>query len=207
MTLKLIHYPLTRSFRVAWLLHELGIDAEIETRKFVRSSLKEEAYRKENPLGKTPVFFEDGERIVESVAIVQYVAEKYGKGALTRKLGDDDYAAYLQWLQFSEGGMGSYVNMLAAQSVLLPEDQRVESMKIWAQIETKNCMAFLEDELDGKDFLLGEFSICDIGLGYLLMLLNLTGNGDLMTPNVAAYYDRLKSRDAWGTASALQPPK
>lgn len=84
MTLKLIHFPMTRSLRVAWAICELGIDAEIETRPFDRARLKEPEYLALNPLGKTPVFFDGDRRMIESVAIIEYLAQTYAKGALSR---------------------------------------------------------------------------------------------------------------------------
>ena len=202
MTLKLIHFPQTRSIRVYWVIEELGLDAEIETRPFDRASLKEPEYLKLNPLGKTPVFWDGDKRMVESTAIIQYLAEKHGNGKLARKPSDTDYSDYLQWLHFGEAGMGGYVNMLIAQTALLPEDQRIPAMKIWAEKETRNCLAFLEDGLAGKDYLLGDFSIADISVGYLLYLLKITGNGGFFGENTKAYFKRLASREAWAKVTA-----
>ena len=66
--------------------------------------LKEPDYLKLNPLGKTPVFFDGEKRMIESTAIIEYIANVHGNGALTRKPVDDDYADYLQWLHFGEAG-------------------------------------------------------------------------------------------------------
>ena len=205
MTLKLIHFPMTRSLRVAWALYELGLDAEIETRPFDRPKLKEAEYRKLNPLGKTPVFFDGDKRLIESVAIIEYLANKHADGKLTRNASHEDYGDYLQWMQFGEAGMGGYVNQVLGHSFLLPEEHRVPSMLQWAISETENCMNFLEDELDGKDYLLGEFSLADISVAYPLFLLKVTRNGKLLGERASAYFDRIKAREAWVKASSLQP--
>ncbi len=205
MTLKLIHFPLTRSFRVVWALNELGLDAEIETRPFEREKLKEPEYLALNPLGKTPVLFDDDKRLVESVGIIEYLANKYAGGALSRNASHADYGEYLQWMQFGEAGMGGYVNQLLGHSFLLPEEQRVESIRRWAASEVKNCLSFMEDNLEGKDYLLGEFSLADISVGYLLLLIKLSRNGDLMGERVKSYFDRLRARPAWIEASSLAP--
>ena len=205
MSLKLIHFPMTRSLRVVWALYELGVEAEIETRTFDRAKLKEPEYRALNPLGKTPVFFDNGERMIESVAIIEYLADKYAGGKLTRNVQDTDYGAYLQWMQFGEAGMGGYVNMLIAQTALLPEDQRIPAMKVWATQEASNCLDFLEQNLKEDGYLLGDFSLADIAVGYLLFLVKVTRNGKLMGERTAAYFDRLTAREAWKRATALQP--
>ncbi|MCK5746565.1 MAG: glutathione S-transferase family protein, partial [Oricola sp.] len=205
MTLKLIHFPMTRSLRVAWAIYELGIDAEIETRVFDRAKLKEPDYLALNPLGKTPVFFDGEKRMIESVAIIEYLSNKYAGGALSRSVADADYADYLQWMQFGEAGMGGYVNQLLGHSFLLPEAHRVESMRLWAVGEMKNCLGFLETSLEGRDYLLKEFSLADIAVGYVLFLVKVSRNGKLMGERVAAYFERLCAREAWVKASALQP--
>lgn len=205
MTLKLIHFPMTRSLRVAWAIYELGVDAEIETRVFDRAGLRKPDYLALNPLGKTPVFFDGGKRMIESVAIIEYLSNKYAKGALSRSAADADYGDYLQWMQFGEAGMGGYVNQLLGHSFLLPEQHRIEAMRVWAAGEMKNCLGFLETGLEGRDYLLGEFSLADIAVGYVLFLVKISRNGELMGDRTAAYFDRLRAREAWVKASALQP--
>ncbi|MEL6212237.1 MAG: glutathione S-transferase family protein [Pseudomonadota bacterium] len=205
MALKLIHFPNTRSLRVVWAIEELGLDAEIDTRVFDRPSLKEPEYLALNPLGKTPVFFDGDKRLIESTAIIQYLADVYGGGALSRKPGDDDYGEFLQWLHFGEAGMGGYVNMLIAQTALLPEDQRIPSMKVWAEKETANCLAFLEGALEDREYLLGAFSLADISVAYLLFLIKITRNGGLFGDGVRAYFKRITDRKGWQKAMAYQP--
>ncbi len=205
MSLKLIHFPVTRSLRVVWALYELGLEAEIDTRVFDRPSLKKPDYLALNPTGKTPVFFDGDKRIVESVAIIEYLANKYAKGALTRTAKDDDYAEYLQWMQFGEAGMGGYVGMLVGQTALLPEEQRIEAMKIWSINETTNCLNFIEENLGDDGYILGDFSLADISLGYILFLIKVTRNGNLLGEKTRAYFDRLAARDAWKRATALKP--
>ena len=205
MTLKLIHFPMTRSLRVAWALDELGLEADIETRAFDRASLKLPEYRALNPLGKTPVFFDGGKRMIESVAIIEYLANKYADGRLSRNAQHADYGDYLQWLEFGEAGMGGCVGQLLGHSMLLPKEHRIESMRLWAVGEMKNCLAFLEAGLEGRDYLLGEFSLADISVGYILFLTQVSRNGELMGERTKAYFERLTSREAWQRAVALQP--
>ena len=101
--------------------------------------------------------------------------------------------------------MGGYVGMLLGQTLLLPEEQRIEAMKIWSVNETKNCLDFLEQHLSGRNFLLDEFSLADISVGYILFLIKISRNGKLMGDNVSGYLDRLMAREAFQQASALKP--
>ncbi len=205
MTLRLIHFPQSRSLRVVWALEELGIGAEIETRNLDRRYLKSADYKSLNPLSKVPVFFDGDVRIIESTAIIEYIAKKYADGRLTRGAEDDDFGAYLQWLHFGEAGMGGYVNMLIAQTALLPEDQRIPAMKVWAVRETENCLSFVEESLVDNSYLLGEFSLADISLVYLLFLIKITRNGHMLGEKTNAYFKRATERQAWKTSCALAP--
>ncbi len=202
MTLKLLHFPNSRSLRVLWAIEELGVEAEIETRELDRAKMKEPEYRALNPLGKAPVMFDDDQRIVESVAMMEYIANKYAGGQLSRGPADDDYGPYLQWLHFGEAGMGGYVNMLIAQTALLPEKHRIPAMKSWAENETKNCLDFIEMNLGEDGYLLDEFSLADISVVYPLFLIKITRNGALLGEKTNVYFKRATEREAWKKVSA-----
>lgn len=205
MTLKLIHFPPARSLRVVWAAYELGLDLEIETRAFAPPKLKDAEYLAKNPVGKTPVLFDDEKRIIESIAIIEYLANRHAGGKLTRAVDDADYADYLQWMQFGEAGLGGYLGQLVGHAYMLPENQRVPAMLAWAQNELRNGLAFIEGELGDRDYILGEFSLADISLGYPLFVIKLLRQGDLLPPRVAAYLDRLTARQAFQRASSLAP--
>lgn len=205
MTLKLIHFPMTRSLRVVWTLYELGLEAEIETRPFDRAKLKEDEYRAYNPLRKVPALHDGGVRLVESTAIMEYLANKYADGRLTRKPADHDYGRYLQWLHFGEGGMGGYITMLLAHTMLLPEKHRLPAVKVWAEGEMQNCLDFIEASLADDGYLVGAFSLADISVAYPLFLLKLIGKGEMMGEKTKAYFARIAERDAWKRATALAP--
>src|ERR1700722_3205054 len=80
--MKIYGFPPTRYLRVLWMLRELGVDFE-----FVHVSLLDGANRRPeflalNPAGKLPVLVDGDFVLTESVAIVLYLAEKYGDRGL-----------------------------------------------------------------------------------------------------------------------------
>jgi glutathione S-transferase len=201
--IKVYHAPPTRSMRVVWALEELGVPYEVERIKFDRALLKAPEWRAISPAGKLPVIFDDGERMLESVAIIHYLSEKHAEGKLARRPRDRDYGAFLQWLHYGEAGMGGYGSMLIGQTRILPPEHRIEAMKVWAIGECRNSCSLIESALDGKDHILGEFSLADISLGYMLHLIRLSGeSGDIFGMRTKAYYDRLIERPAWKKAAA-----
>lgn len=204
MTIRVYHAAPTRSMRVVWALEELGLPYELPEFKFDRAYLKTPAWRAVSPAGKVPVVFDGDKRLVESVAIIHYLSEKYADGRLSRRPRDPDYGEFLQWLHFGEAGMGGYVGMLIGQTRVLPPEQRLEPMKQWAIMESKNVCGFIEESLADKPFLLGEeFSLADISVGYMLHLIRLSGEGkEIMGPRTFAYYGRLADRPGWKKAAA-----
>ncbi len=203
--MKLIHFPQTRSLRVLWAILELGLEVEVDTRPFDRASLRSPEYLALNPLGKAPVFFDGERRLIESCAIIQYLADVHGGGRLSRRPGDEDYGLFLQWLHFGEGGMGGYVNVLLAHSALLPEAERIPAMREWAAVETNKALNFIEQALGDDGYLLGDFSLADISVGYLLYLLKITRNAAGFGERTGGYFQRLRNRDAWVKATAAAP--
>src|SRR5256885_666831 len=79
--IELWHCPDTRSFRPLWALEELGLPYELHLLAFP-PRVRAPEYLAVNPLGTVPAF-RDGETFMtESVAIVQYLATRYGPNDL-----------------------------------------------------------------------------------------------------------------------------
>lgn len=204
MNILVYHAAPTRSMRVVWALEELGLAYEKAPFKFDRAYLKSPEWRAISPTGKVPVVYIDGKPMIESVAIIHFLSEKYAEGRLARRPVDADYGEFLQWMHFGEGGMGGYAGMLIGQTRILPPEQRIEAMKLWAKGECRNSCAAIEGALDGREFILGaEFSLADVSLGYILHLIRLSGESkDIFGVRTKTYYDRLAARPGWAKAAA-----
>ena len=75
----LLHYAQnSRAVRVAWLLEELNLPYTIKKYKLGDKEMREERYKKLNPLGRVPTLEDDELIISESGAIIQYIISKYG---------------------------------------------------------------------------------------------------------------------------------
>ena len=102
--LRIYHMPFSRSTRVLFAAEELGIPYEVDLRR--RSELKRPDVLAINPFGGAPVI-EDGDlKMMESMAIVEYLVERHDtQGRLAPAPGSPDRAKYLQWLHFAEGSL------------------------------------------------------------------------------------------------------
>ena len=196
MTITLHHIPMTRSLRPLWLMEELGVEFTLVKEGNHIGELDKKAYRHKNPMAKMPVMYDGDIRLMESLACVEYVAQKYAGDHLMRRPDEDDYSRYLQLFHFGEAGLGGYISLLLGHTVLLPEEHRDPKLAKWAQREINFGLDYLETEVDG-DYLLGDFSLCDISVAYILFLLKISRNAEGMGPNITEYFNRVKNRDAW----------
>src|SRR5262245_62991859 len=92
-----------RGLRVYWQCEEMALPYQVETVSFPTSA----AYRARNPLGTVP-FLEDegGVAINESVAMMLYLAQKYGPTPLLPGKDDPILARVLQMTVFAEATLG-----------------------------------------------------------------------------------------------------
>ena len=98
------HLNDSRSQRILWLLEELAVPYEI--RRYPRdrkTSLAPPELLAVHPLGKSPVITDGALTLAESGAIVEYLVERHGKGALAPKPGTPERVRYTYWLHFAEG--------------------------------------------------------------------------------------------------------
>ncbi len=98
------HLEESRSQRVLWLLEELGLAYEVKRYpRNPQTRLAPPELKAIHPLGKSPVVEKDGRVLAESGAIVEFLAESEGGGALAAPPGHAARASYLYWLHFAEG--------------------------------------------------------------------------------------------------------
>lgn len=148
------HLNNSRSQRILWLLEEIG--APYEIKHYQRGSpvpLAPPELKAVHPLGKSPVVTVDGKAIIESGAIIELLIERFAPDTLAPKRGTDDYAAYIQWLHYSEGSamlplmLKLYTSMLGEAAA--PLNPRIES-------EIANHLGYMESAIAGRAFLVGD---------------------------------------------------
>ena len=87
----------SRAVRPIWTAEEMGLEYELIMMPFPpRVFMKE--YLDINMLGTIPYLIDGNVKMTESVAISQYLVEKYGPTDLQVKPEEEDYPSYLNWL-------------------------------------------------------------------------------------------------------------
>ena len=192
--MKIHHAPNTRSVRIVWLLEELGIPYELEMYKLGDAGMRTPEYRKVHPMGRVPVLEDNGNKIFESGAIVQYVLAKYGEGKLVPATSDPAFATYLQWLHYAEGMIMPQVNIIVVETILLPEDRRSKVNEDRAKKLLTRMLNAVEAGLEGNKYLAGDFSGADIMTGHACVVSGRLGADLSDKPNVASYIKMLENR-------------
>ena len=201
--MKIHHAPNSRSVRALWLFNELGLPYELEIYPLGDKSMRTPEYLRVHPLGRVPAL-EDGDlTIFESGAIVQYVLDKYGEGAMVPTAGSPDYPTYLQWLHYAEGMIMPQINIIVVETIFLPEERRNQTNVDRATKLLTRMLTAVDVHLQDREFLAGEFSGADIMTGHACIVSGRLGADISDKPNVAAYIDRLEARPAlqkaWAT--------
>ena len=200
--IQLYSFPTSNGVKVSIALEEMGLDYEPHRVTLSDSDVKSAEFLSLNPNNKIPAIIDpngpDGEAVelFESGAILIYLAEKTGK------LLPEGAARYevIKWLMFQMAGIGpmfgqlGYFAKFAGSEI---EDPRPRERYV---NEARRLLAVLEKELDGKEWIAGEYSIADIAIAPWLRGLEYYGVRELVgwydLKNVPAYLDRFLARPA-----------
>ena len=194
--MELYFSPLACSMATRIALYEAGSGATyLEVDSKTKTVLKDGSdFRKVNPLGLVPTLrTDDGVVLTENAAILQYVADRYPAAPLAPPAGMDR-SRLQQWLCF----IGTELH----KTLFVPrlDAKAPEVVKTYALEKGERAMAYLNDYLSGREYLLNRFSVAD---AYLFTVLNWStaASVDLERwPAVRDYYSRMRQRPCIGKA-------
>ncbi len=202
--LKLHFAPNSRAVRILWLLEELELPYELNQMAFHPKDLKSDEHRARHPLGRIPVL-EDGDiTLWESGAITDYILERHKNGGLKPAVDAPEFPEYLQWFHYCEGMVMPPVNTIVVHTLLLPPERQDATVKGQAERLLMRAVEPVDKALEGREYLIGNFSGADIMLGHSLFVANGLGQVSEDMKNIRAYVERLKGRPAFQKAIATQ---
>ncbi len=186
----------SRAFRVLWLAHELGIAFEQVpvSINVTQAQCKEPWFLAINPNGRVPAIDDDGFRLWESVAILQYLAKKSGSALYPRTLEDE--ARMLQWAMFTMLDLEPPMVAVLRNRLVLPPEKRDESAALDGLKNLQRPLAIYEGELVHQPFFAGEqWAMADF------MVASAAATLLMLKVDLAAY----PKFAAWLKASAARP--
>ena len=200
--IKLHHLNQSRSKRIIWLLEELDVNYEIVP--YVRDSVTFMAppeLKSVHPLGKSPVLEDNGEIIIESGAMTEYLIEKYSDGAFAPERGTKAHTEYLQWMHFAES---SAILPMLLKIFVSKEPNETQFLSGYADKEAMNVLGYFEQSLEGKTYLVEErLTGADIMMSFIVELVQMYGLGEQF-PNIQHYGELLSAHPGYQRANALE---
>jgi len=207
------HLDNSRSQRVLWLLEELGTPYEIVFyRRDPKTMLAPPALRAVHPLGKSPVVTDGDLTLVESGAIVEYLADRYGGGRLAPAVGTPARLRYTRWLHYAEGSLMPPLLLKLVFHRVETEKMPFFAKPIAKAIAGKVRQAFidpqlrlhldyLEGELEHAEWFAGDaFSGADIQMSFPIEAAAARGGLGAHRPRLAAWLERIHARAAYRRA-------
>lgn len=191
--------PPTRALRVLWMLEEMGLTYEVRRVDFATRA-DDADFIAANPVGTFPAL-EDGEvRMMESCAILEYLAARYGPTPLAPAPDDPAFPAYLNFLHFGEASLSGPMNVIIASRFLAPEGEKRNWGATYAIDNFARKAGALVRRLEESPYLAGpEFTAADISCGYAIgFARSLRAELD---PVLADYLARITARPAYKRAA------
>ena len=196
----------TRSFRVIWLLEELGLAYRLHPVD-LRQRQSDADFMARSPAGFLPAIDDDGAAMVDSVAILEYILARYGKGRLAPAPDDANFPAYQQFLHLGESGLAAYLNVVVASRFMTPEAERHKLDTRPVEYLFFNRLSLVQRKLAQSPMIAGEdFTAADISVEYALGMAERVGFAAKFGPEIVEYRTRLAARPAHKSALAKWAP-
>jgi glutathione S-transferase len=179
----------SRALRVMWMLEELGLPWA-----HVPSAPRSEAVMTVNPAGKIPVLVVGDVVLTDSVAIVQFLADR--AQLLTHRAGTLERAVQDGFTQFCVDEIEGALWTAGKHSFVLPEPLRTPGVKDAARWEFARALKTLEARLGDRPFVMGDdFTVPDLLLGHCAGWA-VAAKFALPDGPVGAYFERVRARPA-----------
>jgi glutathione S-transferase len=160
MTDELVLYtnPMSRGRIARWMLEEIGVPYRAEILQF-GSTMKDEAYRSINPMGKVPTVVHGKTVVTECAAICAYLADAFPAAGLAPALGAR--ANYYRWMFFGSGPLESAVVNRVLGVDVPPDRERMVGYGSFTDV-----MNALETALRTNAYIAGDsFTAADVYVG------------------------------------------
>jgi glutathione S-transferase len=199
--LQLYFSPMACSLACRMALMEAGIEARYHLiHLLTKKRIEDDAdFRAISPKGAVPVLIlENGDRLTESAAVLQYIADLRPKAGLAPSPGHPDRYHLQEWLSFT----GAEIH----KAFLFPtfwykDDASLAKPRARIGQTLSTPAAHLAD----REFLVGDrFTVADAHLAWALLLLRPAGVDIAQWPSLSAYLDRMQARPAVREAIATE---
>ena len=194
MTVKLYNTqmcPYARRTRI--VLYEKGIDFKVYE---VDLSNKSEEFLSVSPYGKVPVLSVDGTSLYESNVVNEYL-EEVRKAPRLMPENPEERALTRSWMCFADDYFFPFIFRIRVGAQRGFSEGQIQE----ARENLRDSLSRLERRLEGREYLMGEFTLADIAhAGNFHRLRELSERGEVALqryPNVSAWMERVESRESY----------
>lgn len=191
MAITLFTAPTPDGYKISIALEELGLAYGVRTLDLAKGEQKGADFLKLNPNGKVPALVDDGFAVMESGAILVWLAERTGQLLPAEPRARSDA---LQWLMLQVGGLGPMMGQANLFTHYWPE--KLPAVQARYLGEVKRLFAILDARLADRDFLAGDYSIADIAHFCWVRTAGWTGVDIAPFPHLSAWIERIAARPA-----------
>ena len=199
--LQLYFSPMACSLASRIALMEAGLDARyhpvhLRTKQVVDD---DSDFRAISPKGAVPVLvLENGQRLTESAAVLQYIADMKPEAGLAPAFGDPDRYRLQEWLSF----IGTEIHKAFLFPTFWYKD---DGSLAKPRARITQTLAVPSAHLADREFLVGDsFTVADAHLAWALLLLRPAGVDIAQWPSLSAYLARMQARPAVRDAIATE---
>jgi glutathione S-transferase len=183
--------PYARRTRI--VLHEKGIVFDVHE---VDLENKSEEFLSVSPYGKVPVLAVNGTSLYESNVVNEYLDEVHETPRLLPE-NPEQRALARSWMAFADDYFFPFIVRVRMGSQRGFSEEQVQE----AKEKLQDALSRLEHQLEGKQYLVGEYTLADIAhAGNFDRLRELAERGDVPLqryPNVVAWMERVESRESY----------
>jgi GSH-dependent disulfide-bond oxidoreductase len=190
------YWPTPNGWKVSIMLEECGLPYRVVPVNIGRGDQFKPEFLAISPNNRMPAIVdhddEDGVLpVFESGAILLHLAEKVGKFMPRSRRGRKET---LEWLFWQVGNLGPMAGQLS-HFVNYAQGEHTYSHQRYAN-EYNRCLGVLERRLEGRDYILDEYSIADIVSWPWVLIAKPLGQALDEFPNVSRWRDAIKQRPA-----------
>ena len=210
--LTLHHLEYSQSYRVLWLLEELGADYELKLyERDKETRLAPDDYKAISPLGTAPLISDGELYLSETSAIIDYIIDQHTASPLRPKSDSTHRTDYLFWTHASQGSLMPMLLMRTifetlekrTPAIIRPIIKTVFGKATSAIIAPRLKLLFEKAEMDlaATGWFAGDsLTVADILMSYPLEGADVRGLLKGKYPNCEAWVKRIRALPSYQTA-------
>ncbi len=190
------YWPTPNGWKVSIMLEECGLEYRMIPVNIGRGDQFKPEFLAISPNNRMPAIVDhhaegEAQSVFESGAILLHLAERSGRFLPVDRRGRTEA---LEWLFWQVGGLGPMAGQLS-HYVNYAQGEHPYSRRRYAG-EYERCLGVLERRLEGRDFILGEYSVADMAAWPWVLIAKPLGQSLEGFANVSRWRQAVKERPA-----------